>query len=84
MYEKKILNKEVYLNQNFKILWDKIKYKTMYRLAFDTDLLTKNITRRVSEMDEIKPNKIVAKLVDLNISQKGINVVDPKEILFLC
>src|SRR5690606_9990252 len=36
------VNKEVYLSEDFRTLWDSIKYKTMYRVNFSSEELFKN------------------------------------------
>ena len=50
------LNKEVYLSEDFKALWDQIKYKTTYRVDFDADALVEKCARRIA--DELTVGKI--------------------------
>ena len=38
------LNKEVYLSEDFKALWEQIKYKTTYRVDFDEDSLWMSVS----------------------------------------
>lgn len=71
------LNKQVYLSPEFKDLWDRIKYKTIYRLNFDSDKLIENCARAVAKMEEIKTNPVIGRWVKLQIEQKGISVSDP-------
>jgi type III restriction enzyme len=61
------LNKGIFLGEDFKKLWDKIKYKTTYSVEFDTD----NLIEKCS--DEIKRNLRVdkAKL----IYEKGLQKI---------
>lgn len=64
--------KEVHLSEDFKSLWDKIKQRTRYRVAFDTnDLITKAIAR-IKDIEPIKPIKISMTRVDVDISEAGI------------
>jgi len=49
------LNKAVYLSAEFKALWDRIKYKTTFRVDFDTDALIEKCA------DDIKINLQVGK-----------------------
>ena len=49
------LNKAVYLGEEFKQLWDRIKYKTTFRVDFDVDDLVKKCA------EDIKKNLIVGK-----------------------
>ena len=49
------LNKQVYLSDDFKALWDRIKHKTVYRVDFDPDALIDKCAK------EIGKNLIVGK-----------------------
>ena len=77
------LNKEVYLSEDFKELWDRIKYKTTYRVKFDE---TKLIEKCV---EEIKNSLIVAKArfaynkAGLDITQGGVDTQIKEESSFV-
>ena len=47
-------NKQVLLNPDFKILWDKIKPRTRYRIGFSTDELVKTAAKAIKEMPTIR------------------------------
>ena len=47
-------NKQVLLNPDFKILWDKIKPRTRYRIGFSTDELVMTAAKAIKEMPVIK------------------------------
>jgi type III restriction enzyme len=47
------LNKERFLGEDFRELWDRIKYKTTFRVSFDTEALVKTCT------DEIRKSPVV-------------------------
>lgn len=49
------LNKQVYLSDDFKELWDRIKHKTIYRVDFDPELLIDQCAK------EIEKNLIVGR-----------------------
>ncbi len=49
------LNKQIYLSEDFKSLWERIKHKTVYRVKFDADALVEKCAR------EIEKNLIVGK-----------------------
>ena len=72
------LNRQIYLNEDFKDLWDKIKYKTVYRFNFDEEKFLNNCKEAIKNMPEIKETPIIARWVDLQIEQKGISHNDPK------
>ena len=50
------LNKQVYLSEDFKNLWERIKYKTTYRVDFDVDALVGQSAKRIA--DELTVGKI--------------------------
>lgn len=65
--------KEVLLSPEFKDLWDRIKQKTTYRVAFDDERFTKLC---LEKMDELRPrrSKINIDRVDIEIKRKGVEV----------
>lgn len=62
------LNKAVYLGEEFKQLWDRIKYKTTFRVDFDVEDLIKKCTA------EIQKNLIVGKTKF--IYEKGVTKIE--------
>ncbi|SHJ88859.1 restriction endonuclease [Epilithonimonas mollis] len=42
------VNKEVYLSEDFKNLWDTIKYKTVYQVEFDSEKLIENCIKSIN------------------------------------
>ena len=76
---KVFLNKEVYLSDDFKALWDRIKYKTTYRVNFDVNDLVDICSK------EIKHNLIVgrAKLIyqkgKAEITKGGVAINEVRE-----
>lgn len=65
--------KEVLLSPDFKDLWDRIKQKTTYRVAFDDERFTKLC---LEKMEELRPrrSKINIDRVDIEIKRKGVEV----------
>jgi type III restriction enzyme len=53
--ERKVIKyrKEVLNSPEFEALWQRISQKTLYRLAFDEDLLIKSCTKSLSEMQPV-------------------------------
>lgn len=66
------LNKEIYLDEEFKDLWDKIKYKTTYQVDFDTDTLVANCIEELKDLKISTPRFIYTK-GGLKITSAGIN-----------
>ncbi len=65
--------KEVHLSEEFQLLWDKIKHRTRYRVAFDTDALISRAVNRIKELEPIKPVRIAMTRVDVDISDAGVS-----------
>ncbi len=64
--------KEVHLSEDFKELWDRIKYRTRYRVRFGTtDLIVKALAR-IKQIEEIKPVRISMSRRDIDITEAGV------------
>lgn len=74
------LNKQVYLSAEFTKLWDSIKYKTIYRLNFDSNKLVENCAKAIARMPEIKTNPVIGRWVKLQVDKQGISTTDPLRI----
>lgn len=68
------LNKEVFLSENFKVLWDKIKHKTLYKVNMDINRLKTVCVYRINSMPEIKSDLITKAGAGIDIGQGGITV----------
>lgn len=66
------INKMIYLDDEFRKLWDKIKPKTTYSVEYDTDVLIEKTSKAIREMDRIEKVKIVYKKAEMDIQEKGI------------
>ena len=74
------LNKERFLSPEFKELWDKIKYKTTYRVDFDAEALLEECAKSLS--DEAKLVVTYPKYIfgrgKVNVTQGGVTITDEK------
>ncbi len=66
-------SKEVYLSAEFKALWDKIKQRTRFRVAFDTEELIECAAKYIKNLDEIKQARIAMTKADIGISDTGVS-----------
>jgi type III restriction enzyme len=66
------LNKQVYLDEDFKKLWDQIKPKTTYSVQYKTADLVSKAVSAIQKMEKIEAVKINYHKAGLEISQKGI------------
>jgi type III restriction enzyme len=70
------LNREVYLSDDFRQLWDSIKAKTTYRLHFDSEALIEDAAR--SLRDNIQVSRAQLRFVkrELQIDEAGVQGVN--------
>ena len=77
------LNKEVYLSEDFAKLWDKIKYKTTYRVEFDEDKLIEKCANEIAQNLFIgKPSFLYSK-AGVEIDQGGVEVAVKEDSSFV-
>lgn len=71
--KKKIeLNKQVYLDPEFKELWDRIKYKTTYSVEFDSEKLIQECCREMQQRLSVSSAKLIYTKASLDISAGGV------------
>lgn len=66
------LNKEVFLGEEFKNLWSKIKHKTSYRVNFDVDELVENCTSDIQKKLSVGKTRFTYKKAETDISKGGV------------
>ncbi len=64
--------KEVFLDEDFKALWERIKYRTRYRVQFDTAELINKAVDCMHDMEDIHPARIVIQTVGVDIGGGGV------------
>jgi type III restriction enzyme len=65
------LKKTYKLDENFKDLWEKIKFKTRYQINYDTTELIEKAAKELSKIEIIAP-KIKSLRAQINITQEGV------------
>jgi len=73
------LNKAVYLGEDFKQLWDLIKYKTTFRLQFDVDELIKRCVEPIKNELVVGKAKFIYGKGKAKIGRGGITINDISE-----
>ncbi|MFV0249309.1 MAG: type III restriction-modification system endonuclease [Tenacibaculum sp.] len=71
------INKQIFLSEEFKSLWDKVKYKTTYSVEFDTKKLIKKCAKSIKDNLMTVRGKFVFKKAKTKITKGGI---EAKEI----
>ncbi len=80
--KKKIkINKEVFLSDEFKKLWDKIKYKTTYQVNFNEEELIKECIKGLDNEIYIPSEKLLFNKKTLSITKGGIESESENEII---
>lgn len=70
---KKVLPRQAVLNsQEFKDLWNRIKYKTTYRVQFDNDALLKTCIKAIEDAPPIAKTRLQWRKADLAIGRAGV------------
>ena len=65
--------KQVYLSEDFKELWDKIKHHTRYRVEFDTNELIEEAAKQIKEeADSIVSARIITRRASVAMSDAGL------------
>lgn len=66
------INKQVFLSEDFKSLWDKVKYKTTYSVKFDTDKLIEKCAESIRDNLVAGRGKFIFKKARTEITKGGI------------
>lgn len=79
-----VLNKERFLSPDFKELWDRIKYKTTFRVDFDPAALVRECASTLADESRLVvtyPKYIYGK-GKVNVTQGGVTITDEKGSTF--
>lgn len=71
--KKVTLNKQRFLDPDFKSLWDKINRKTRYRVKYDTNDLIKKCVKEIASIPRIESVKLHTYKTIQNITRKGVD-----------
>ena len=69
------LKKNYQFDQKFLELWNRIKYRTIYRVNYSTDDLIKESAKLISELNEIKRPVLVSVKAKIDISVEGVTTI---------
>lgn len=68
------LNKERFLGEDFKALWDRIKYKTTFRVSFDTEALIRTCAEEIKKSPVIVKARFVYRKSKAEIERSGVGM----------
>lgn len=67
------VNKAMLLSSEFQALWERIKYKTAYRVAFDTEKLVADAAKAIDNALPITETRAAFRKADVQIGEAGIS-----------
>ena len=70
------LNKERFLGDDFKALWDRIKYKTTYRVDFDSDKLVEECCKRIIQDLDVGSAKLMYTKAKVQVAEGGVDATE--------
>lgn len=70
------INKQVFLDEDFKKLWDRIKARTTYSVEYSTEVLATRTIEAIRKMEKIEPVRISYREALLNAAYKGIDTAE--------
>jgi len=73
------LNKAVYLGEEFKQLWERIKYKTTFRVDFDGEDLIAKCSDEIAKTLVVGKARFIFRKSTATIDRGGVQMADPTE-----
>jgi type III restriction enzyme len=73
------LNKAVYLGEEFKQLWERIKYKTTFRVDFDCEDLIAKCSDEIAKTLVVGKARFIFRKSTAKIDRGGVQMTDPTE-----
>jgi len=70
------LNKEVYLSEDFKNLWEQIKYKTTYKVDFDVEKLVDECAKHIANDLTVGKIKYLYSKATNKITKAGVEIIE--------
>ena len=70
------VRKEVYLSEEFKALWDRIKHKTTYRVNFDNEKLVESCCKALCDAPAIPKSRLQWRKADIAIGKAGVEATE--------
>ena len=77
------LNKAVYLGEEFKQLWDRIKYKTTFRVDFDSEELVEKCVDEISKNLVVGKARFIDRKAQLGIDRSGVQASEVRESTYV-
>jgi len=70
------LNKGLYVSDDFRSLWDRIKHRTTYRVKFDNDKLIRDCIDALQKAPAIAKTRLQWRKADIAIGKAGVEAIE--------
>ena len=77
------LNKERFLSEDFKLLWDRIKYKTTYQVEFDNEKIIRDAAKAIEGSPPITKPRARFRTAGIEIGRDGVNTERRQDSAFI-
>lgn len=77
------LNKQVYLSEDFKALWDRIKYKTTYSVQFDSEELIKKCVKEIRRSLSVESAKLIFTKAVVDVAASGVSAEEKDRVAMI-
>lgn len=74
------LNKERFLSEDFKELWDRIKYKTTYKVEFDSEKLVEQCCEKMQLELNVGSAKLMYTKAKVQVSEGGVDTTETQRL----
>lgn len=74
------LNKERFLSEDFKELWDRIKYKTTYKVEFDSEKLVEQCCEKMQVELNVGAAKLMYTKAKVQVSEGGVDTTETQRL----
>ena len=74
------LNKERFLSEDFRELWDRIKYKTTYDVTFDSEKLVEECCKRMQLELNVGSAKLMYTKAKVQVSEGGVDATETQRL----
>jgi type III restriction enzyme len=76
------LRKEVLLSDEFRQLWEKVKYKTTFSVKFDSDILIQACIKSINDRLIVSKGKLTYTTALLSIDKSGVDIKQDSEVSY--
>jgi len=77
------LNKQVFLSDDFKALWDRIKYKTTYSVQFDSEDLIAKCVKEIQRGLSVESAKLIFTKAAIDVAASGVSAEEKDRVAIL-